>query len=334
MTTGWRHELCIFSFALAALSMPEASLANGQGGYGFGGGASCTIERIISAAPTVANLGTYVPPAVPAAVAVNMTVTLRTSGSGRCDGAIAFRRWTAPATMAAIAGNAVRGYTIQSAANGTSLMFFGGGENPGNNRLDFSVTPHNNSATITFTVYVTAQGGWLAAGGYSDNIYLKVFNRSGSQVSFADFRDFSLTSQVQQACNLPPPSQQNLNFTSAISNGLPNTTILTVTFSGVACSAPARIRLSGDALKNPGIHAVANFDNFINWRANATFGAANVGITTNATTTVQATSATQNVLSGPTTSATITVNVNLLAGHRIIAGHYSNILTVTIDPAL
>ena len=36
----------------------------------------------------------------------------------------------------------------------------------------------------------------------------------------------------------------------------------------------------------------------------------------------------------PTQSALITVKVKLLPGHRIIAGHYSNILTVTIDPVL
>jgi hypothetical protein len=159
-----------------------------------------------------------------------------------------------------------------------------------------------------------------------------VLDRSGDHYDIVEYRNFAVTSLVQQTCNLPPPSAWTLDFTSAISNGLPNATTLSVSFSGVACSAPARIRLSGEALKNPAIAPVANFDNFINWQASATFGAANVLLDTS--TSSQVTSGSQNVGSGPTSSATITIAVRLLAGRRIIAGHYSNILTVTIDPAL
>jgi hypothetical protein len=46
------------------------------------------------------------------------------------------------------------------------------------------------------------------------------------------------------------------------------------------------------------------------------------------------TSVVQNVTGGATTDATIMVNVNLLQGRRVIAGTYSNILTVTIDLSL
>ncbi len=234
--------------------------------------------------------------------------------------------------MTAGSGGGARGYTILSGVNGTSLMFFGSGENPGNNRLDFSVTPHNNAATITLTVYVAAQGGWVSSGEYTDNIYLKVFNRKGSQIDFAGYRDFSVRSFVLGTCNLPPPDQPTLNFTSAFSGGLPNGMTLSVTFSGVSCSAPARLRLSGEPLINPGIAPAANFDNFIDWQADATFGAAHVVLDTRVTN--QATSGSRNVASGSTLAGVITLFVKLLAGHRVIAGHYSNVLTVTIDPAI
>jgi hypothetical protein len=331
MTTGWRQELFILSFALAALLMPAASHANGSGGGSFWGGYPCRIDKVLSVTPTMASLGTYVPPAYSSAVPVDITVSFKTEGSGTCKGAIAFYRPTLPGRMTRIGGSGARTYTIQSAAGGGTQLLFSSWP-PENHTLDFTVSGGSGTRTLTFTVYILAQGGWLTAGSYSDSVLFKVLDRSNNQYVIADYRPFTISSVVQQACDLPPPSQWNLDFTSAISNGLPNATTLTVTFSGVACSAPARIRLSGDALKNPAIAPVANFDNFIDWQSDATFGAAHVLLDTR--TSHQVTSASQNVASGPTQSALITLHVKLLPGHRIIAGHYSNILTVTIDPVL
>jgi hypothetical protein len=145
------------------------------------------------------------------------------------------------------------------------------------------------------------------------------------------YQEFWVASQVGQACDLPPPSSSSLDFSRSIDRGLPNATALSVTFTGVACSAPARIRLSGEPLINPEIAPVANFDNFIDWQARASFGAAQALLDTRQTN--QVTSAAKNVASGPTQSGLITIQVKLLPGRRIIAGHYSNVLTVAIDPA-
>jgi hypothetical protein len=233
--------------------------------------------------------------------------------------------------MSRLGGGGVRTYAIQSAPGGGTQLLFSSWP-PAGHTLDFTAPGGSGTRTVTLTVYVLAQGGWLSAGNYSHSVLMKVLDRSGNQYDIVEYRNFAVSSLVQQTCNLPPPSAWTLDFTSAISNGLPNATSLSVSFSGVACSAPARIRLSGEALKNPAIGPVANFDNFIDWQASATFGGAYVLLDTSQA--AQATSAAQNVASGPTASATITLSVRLLAGRRIIAGHYSNILTVTIDPVL
>lgn len=334
MTAGWRRRHFARSFAAAALLYPASVLATGDGhdqGSFWGGGSSCEITKVLSITPSAANLGSYTPPAVQGAVPVNITVSFKTQGSGTCKGAITFYRPTLPAAMSRVGGSGTRAYTIQTAAGGGTQLLFSSWP-PSSHTLDFTASGGSGTRTMTFTVYVAAQYGWLAAGTYSDSVLFKVLDRSGGNYNIVEYRNFTIQSVVQQACNLPPPSLYNLDFTSAISNGVPNATTLTVTFSGVACSAPARIRLSGAALKNPAITPVANFDNFIDWQADASFGAAHALLDTRSAS--QVTSGAQNVSSGSTQSALITLRVKLLAGRRVIAGHYSNILTVTIDPVL
>jgi hypothetical protein len=309
---------------------------NGSGGHGPGGGHSgdCSIKEVISVTPVVANLGTYQPPEAAAALPLAITVDLKTRGRGTCKGAITFyRQGGLPGRMTRLGGGQPRTYTIGTAPGGGASLMFASWP-PVGRTLDFTVQGGSGTQrhTVTLNVYVTAASGWLAAGNYSDSVLMKVLDRSRNGYDIVKYQTFTVTSVVQQLCDLPPPDLLNLDFTSTISNGLPGNATLIATFSGVACSAPARIRLSGEPLINPAIPPAANFDNFIDWEASADFGNAHVALDTRVTN--QATSATQNVASGPTQSATITLSVRLLAGRRVIAGHYSNILTVTIDPAL
>jgi hypothetical protein len=307
---------------------------HGPGGSGGGHGGDCSIKEVLSVTPVMANLGTYQPPDAAAALALDITIELKTRGRGTCKGAITFyRQGGLPGRMTRLGGGDPRSYTIGTApGGGTPLMF--ASWPPVGRTLDFTVQGGGGTQrhTVTLTVYVTAQSGWLAAGNYSDAVLMKVLDRSRNGYDIVKYQTFSVTSTVQQQCDLPPPDTLNLDFTSTIANGLPGNATLIATFSGVACSAPARIRLSGEPLINPAIPPAANFDNFIDWQASADFGNAHVVLDTRVTN--QATSSAQNVASGPTQSATITLSVRLMAGRRVIAGHYSNILTVTIDPAL
>lgn len=340
MTTSRRHTIITVALMLAALLAPVSAQAGDDQqepqGLFFGGGGSgdCRIKEVLSVTPVVASLGTYVPPLAPSAVAVDIAIELKTQGRGTCKGGITFyRQQGIPARMSRLGGAGARAYTIQpSPGGGTPLMF--AAWPPAGRTLDFNVQGARGTQrhTVTLTVYVAADGGWLTAGNYADSVLMKMLDRSHNGYEIVKYQSFSVTSTVQQLCDLPSPDKLNLDFTSTIINGLPTNAALIATFSGVACSAPARIRLSGEPLINAAIPPAANFDNFIDWEASADFGNAHVVLDTRVTN--QATSAAQNVLNGPTQSATITLSVRLLTGRRVIAGHYSNILTVTIDPVL
>ena len=294
----------------------------------------CRIKEITSVTPLSANTGTYTPPAVPSSQPIFLTINLKTKGKGTCRGSLAFNRPSLPATLGRVGGGGSLPYVIQTAAGGgTSLLF--SGVDPQSHRLDFTVP--SNAHSVTLTVYVRMQQPGLApvaAGAYGDHPTLQVFNRQDWHRTLVGSRPFTVAGTVASVCQLPAPNVASLSFNSAISNGLPNpAVVLTAKFTNVSCTAPARIRLSGNRLEPTSpISPVANFDNFIHWQASATFGAASVLFDTR--TASQASSAVQNVASGATSSVTISVNINLLQGQRVIAGTYSNILTVTIDPSL
>jgi hypothetical protein len=338
MTSRRPRALAILIVALAAFLVPAPAPATDQGhepqGFHFGGGGDgCRLKEVLSVTPVVASLGSYTPPLAPAATPVDITIDLKTEGRGTCRGAITFYRQALPARMTRLGGGGARAYTIQTGPTGGTPLIFASWP-PANRTLDFTVQGGRGTQrhTVTLTIYVAAEGGWVAAGSYSDSVLMKVLDRSNSGYDIVRYQNFTVSSLVQQLCDLPPPDKLNLDFTSTISSGMPSGATLIATFSGVACSAPARIRLSGEPLINPAIPPAANFDNFIDWEASAEFGNAHVVLDTRVSN--QATSAGQNVLSGATQSATITLSVRLLAGRRVIAGHYSNILTVTIDPVL
>ena len=293
----------------------------------------CRIKEVTSVSPLSANTDTYTPPNSPAVKAVTITVSFKTKGDGACRGSIAFNRPSLPAAMAPVGGGSSKlPYTIQSGA-GKQLLFTG--VDPGSNRLDFTVHGHAHSVTFTVNVLVQPGPGPITAGSYADHsVTLQVFSRRDWHLKLVAARSFTVTGAVAPVCQLPPPDLASLNFNSAISNGLPNPAVVfTATFTNVSCTAPARIRLSGQKLQPiSAIVPVANFDNFIHWQASASFGAAAVQLNTK--TASEATSAVQNVATGPTSGAVIRVDVNLLQGQRVIAGTYTGILTVTIDPSL
>jgi len=140
---------------------------------------------------------------------------------------------------------------------------------------------------------------------------------------------------VVATCSLGVASPASLSFSAPeIPQGVPSPAIVKSTALSAACTAPTFLRLTGSALTpSPAIPPASGFDNFINYRAVGSFGAASTTLNTTTTPTT-AVSPTRNVTSGPITTGTVNVDVNLLAGQPVIAGTYSGVLTVTIDPNL
>ena len=274
-----------------------------------------------------------------------LSVTVRNNSGDPCIAGVSFKRALgASATMTNEA--ATLQYGLERSGGNSLITQTGYVQNvspAAANRLSFTVGANSTSAPQTVTLRVPA-GQNVAAGSYTDlGVVLQLMelqSAGGSPVQLIRETSFTPLATVAASCTLPAPSPPNLSLTSAISQGLPNAAVTaSTTFTGVRCSAPTRVRLSGAALlPSPALSARPSFDNFINWHANAQFGAAKADLTTTGTAASPAglatvTSANKNIASGVTTNGTISVTANLVAGQRILAGSYAGTLTVSIDPS-
>ncbi|MBU1209934.1 MAG: hypothetical protein KJ587_01515 [Alphaproteobacteria bacterium] len=321
-------RLLVAIVAIVATSAPALAFCTQNGGNAtvISGGTSATVAPAYSSSAVADQIHTF-------------TVTIanpRTNANATCDLALSFTRSSLPATMTN--GAATLEYSIESTSGATLIQTTGfaafASPQPAN-RIDLTIAP-GGTADVSVRIRIPAGQTSATAGNYADSsvtvgIYELAF---GVPWRVLDEQVFTVNASITSGCTLPAPDTSKLNFTPAISAGLPNPGfILRSTFNGVSCSAPSRIRLTGSALvATPATGTVAGFDNEINYLAIAQFGAASAALNSNVA--MQVTSAGTNVVSGAVSGTTITVDVNLLAGQPIIAGSYSSVLTVTIDPSL
>lgn len=293
------------------------------------------INQVTISVTPAPNIATYDPFAVGDSMAT-VAITITSTANQACTAAISFARTPTNAQMSA--GASTLNYVIEPAGGGNSLITTGyvsGSSPPAANRIGVTV-PANGSATANIRVRIPA-GQVVGSGTYQDNLVqllLIGLDNSNQPQSSKTGPLFAPQTTVIAKCTMPPPSSSSLNFSSAISNGQPNEAMKqTVSFSNVQCTAPTKLRLTGAALQpTPAIGPRSGFDNFINFRAQGSFGSATSTLTT--TQTSQSVDSSQkNVASGATTSGQIDVDVNLVNGQPIIAGSYSGTLTVSIDPS-
>lgn len=270
----------------------------------------------------------------------SMTLTVNNPANAQCDVAVAFAR-AAGAAASMSSGANVLSYDLTRSGGGTSLIttagYTGVGTPPAANRIDFLNIPARGSASAPVELRLPA-GQVVAADSYSDNglVLQTIRLRNGDNEPNLLGPTYPVTPQasVLSKCVMPPPTLANLDLSAAIANGRPNEGVTRLTsIANVQCTAPTKLRLTGAALQPvQSTPARAGFDNFINYRAQGNFGSASsVLSTTVASQSVD--SVQKNVASGVTTSGQIDIQVNLLNGQPIIAGAYSGILTVSIDPS-
>ncbi|MBA2127421.1 hypothetical protein DLM45_14500 [Hyphomicrobium methylovorum] len=271
---------------------------------------------------------------------LGVTITLSNSLiSLGCDVSISFTRLAGLPAVMSQGANSLQ-YTIESPGGATLLQttgFVQGSSPAPANRID-AVVPLLGSVSVNVIIRVPA-GQLVAAGNYSDlQVTLLVVSRgvllSNTPRAIIAQQAFVPSISVVSKCVLPAPSSSTLDFTSAISHGVPNPAIVKSTqFTNVQCTAPSILRLSGSAMQPVlATPPKTGFDNSINWRANGTFGNASSSLNTSIAS--QADSGSKNVGSGATSNGNINVDVNLLSGNPIISGNYSGVLKVTIDPNL
>lgn len=301
--------------------------------------AACPGLAQVTASVSPAPTATYDPFAAGDTI-VSMTVTVSNPANSVCDAAVTFQRAAgAAATMAS--GGSTLSYAIERSGGGTSLITQAGftavGTPPAANRIDFLNIPRQSSASAAIQMRIPA-GQVVAAASYTDDLVLQVLRLNNAAPAQPNLiiRQLPVSPQatVVSKCVLPAPSVPSLNFTSAITNGRPNAGVVqTTTFSNVRCTAPTKLRLTGAALQPLAPQAPRpGFDNFINFRADGRFGGAQSVLTTS-TSSASVDSAVKNTASGATTNGQITVDVSLVNGQPILAGTYSGVLTVSIDPS-
>jgi len=318
VTPEVRHPIT-FVFTLVAALIAVASCAVAQTNCTNTNNASLASATTITATPA------YQPFSGSPRVH-SFSVTVQNSNASACSIAVVFVRPTAPLVMTN--GSFTLNHTLDF--NGNNIV------NIGSPSSGFYLTaPGNGTGTFnTYNLTIPANQTSAAAGAYTDTqiaIYIYAY-----RFGWRFVRTYALTlgASINSTCEMSAPSPSTLNFTSAISLGVPNPgVVLSSTLSGVNCTSPSRITLSGVAMqRTPSVGAVAGFDSFIDWQATATLGSATATLDTSSAATT--TSASYNLVSGTTVSGTTNVNVNLLAGQRLRSGTYTGVLTVTVDPTL
>lgn len=253
------------------------------------------------------------------------TLTVNVTASVTCSVELAFLSTSLPPRLM---GADALTYDIQSPAGGTSLVYAGGIPTT-TTRID--VGPGNAGST---SVQITVPTGQIVGfGSYSDtSVTANIFDKTGSALTPLKSVSLAVTGSVARACQFSSPGNATLDFTSAITNGMPRPShVATVTFPDLSCTAPSLVRLSADAMKLAQPPAsTAAFDSAINFRAIASFSGATATLDT--TSASDAASSVRHTAAGATLNGSVRVDVNLLAGRPLLAGAYSSLLTLSIDP--
>lgn len=283
----------------------------------------------ISGVPTVSVASAFNP--FTADVIQAATITIENKAAGDCINAfLAFQHAGANPVM--VSGANMLDYGIET-TSGSPLTYTGGA--PGGNILTFSVSG-NSSAVLNFQVRIptgTGNNTLAIAGDYASSlaspVTVNVFAPTSAIVTSGVV---DVSASVTPVCELPIPSATSLDFTAAISQGMPNAgTVLSISFANIRCNGPARLELIGDALRRTEAGSASGFDNFINFRAVANFDGAAADLTTTSAAGDDSDVST-STSSAATSSGSMDVDINLVPGNTLLAGSYSAVLTVRLTP--
>jgi hypothetical protein len=275
------------------------------------------------------NAGNYDPNATP----TPLTATITATATRTCSLRASFIRTSLPAIMT-LSGNTLQ-YTIQAVGGGATYLATTSPP-PTANWVDMDVS--GGGGTITRQVQLLVPAGQAAPIGiYTDTaVTMHLYSRTSAGL-WTSIHTVTVTPQatVVGACVLNAPSPATLTFSGTdIPNGVPNAAIVKSTTLAANCTLPTKVRLTGSSLvQSPPATAAAGFDTTLNYRAVASFGAATATLTTTTTSPTIVDSASKNVVSG-SMAGNVTVDVNLIAGQPLIAGTYTGVLVITLDPSL
>ena len=268
--------------------------------------------------------GTALPPYNPFTNTAPRLVTVSVTSTVACSVELAFQSTSNPARML---GPGTLIYDVQSQGSSTSLLFVSGTPST-TTRIDI---PAGNVGVATVQIALSPNQV-VSSGTYGDNsLVAYIYDKTGFVLAPLKSASVPISGSVAAACQFASPTNPTMNFSSAITNGMPRPSYVgSVTLPSLSCTAPSLVRLSaGPMLLTPTASNMA-FDNLINFQANASLDGATAVLDTRSGSAVASTL--RNVASGATTNASVTINVSLLAGRPLLPGIYSSLLTLSIDP--
>ena len=302
-------------------------------------GVSGQAHAVCSRAPTVSvSVQPTLPSYNPFMVASNVTsvISITNNGNAACGFSLSFSPNSIPAHLAS--GASTLTYTIVGSGVQLEYVWAGAGTPPtAAQRVNFLNVA--KGATVTQTVVTSvATGQVVASGTYTDTfVTADVWDNTANVLTFWSNNTFNISETVLAVCSLPAPTIASMDFSSAITLGLPNAaSIQTSAINNAQCTSPTKVRLTGTSMQtSPLGTARPNFDNFIDWTATATFGLATASVTTTGLTAAPAVnSAIKNTATAGATSGNLSItNVHLVASQHLLAGAYSGVLTIQIDPS-
>lgn len=326
---SWPLALSAMLVSCFVLTDRAAATCTGTGGE---------IASATVASPLTANLGSYTPPGVgPASVVVPLTLNLTYTvpGTGNCQFYLGFQRSSLPATLNRVGGGTTPVPYSLLRPSGASIVFSGA---PSASNTAFRFTANNKPATRTinleFQMLPNAPTNTLG-GSYFDDLTLVVMNRNGAVVgSSLITAPYSANGLVNTSCSITAPS----NISQSIQV---NSTGLTTGMTGaapqfdVACNSSSNVTLSSQNgavtrgnLAEGALANVSGFRSKIEYTATINGGAGNVTLNTGNSNSA---SGTFNAAAVTTSGTQVTIAPEA-SSVPLLAGSYSDVLTVTITP--
>lgn len=158
--------------------------------------------------------GTSLPPYNPFSPFAPKLVTVTVSATRTCALELAFLSLSSPPRLT---GFGSLSYDIQLPSSAVSLVY-GGGTPATTAHIDIGP-----GLTGSANVQISIPAGQVVGDGiYSDaSVVSQIFDKSGSVLTLLKSANLPLSGSVVRACQFTAPTSPTLNFTAAISNGLP-----------------------------------------------------------------------------------------------------------------
>jgi len=228
-------------------------------------------------------------------------------------------------------GGETLSYTLET-TGGTPLLRHAGTAVPeAGAHMSLTLAP-GDTGTISVRARVPARQ-LKSPGTYLDStMQMRVYQlgQSGGFNTMLHQSAITVSLDVAAVCKIAPPTPATVDFSGDIGvDGRPRGNAQAAQLHEAACNTSGRMKLSGTPLRHEAGLNLTGFDDFLNFEAEAQFGAV---VATLITSSADPPDESTSALTSGLTNAPIDINLRLQPGRPLVAGHYSGILSITLEP--